>query len=319
MNANGKQAKSSGDLVVPRVVVHMGYQRTGTTMHQQHIFPKLKGVSFLGKPFPEQAAQLAFRELACRDSANYDAEETKRILLGCVASARNEGARCMLISNEVMMATDSVDTRLLVERLRNVFGDFQALLTIRDQFDLFRSWCYHVLRKRTYPSLNSIIEENAEIRGTQRTLVSLLDYDRYYRFLGGLIGEENVLLLPFELIKHDRARYAELLGRYLGVSEQLVLEQLKVAPRENAKPTPGEAAFIDFRKQYLANKRRSRLDRVGAALFGLLPNSHRGAERKLEEVRARFANEFAPGNTALQAVMLKRTGVDLGELGYAVQ
>jgi hypothetical protein len=228
---------------LPPVIVHMGYVRTSTTMHQRHVFPGHEKMLFVGQPFSDMRVKSAVKALIRCDSATYEPEATRECLMTAVRPAVAQGASSILISDERMLTPESVDISILVERLRDLFGGLKVLLTIRSQFDLFRSWCTHVLNKDNFGAIETIVEQHSRLRGSRSTTAAFLNYARYYDVLECAIGPDNVLVLPYELLRADRKRYSQLLGGFVGIPAETIEHRIATAPVENKNAAPHVIAF----------------------------------------------------------------------------
>lgn len=303
----------------PSVVVHIGYSRTATTMHQRHIFPRLERVRYLGKPFADREAQAALWELACRENGAYDSAAVTERLLAVANMADSDKVSCILLSNELMTTPDALNITEVIDRLEKIFGPVKILITIREQFALFRSWLGNVLPKAAYGSLEAIIEQHSQFGDPKEARISCFDYYKCYDVVRQRVGEDRVLMLPFELIRTDAKSYSAFLGEFLGVPGDEVFQRLVSAPRENASIRPFEVSYLNFKKRFLTRKRYPNLDRVGGLFFRVTSLDQRRIERMMADLKIRVETEFAPRNVALRAALLDRLGVDIAKLGYRVQ
>ena len=287
-------------------------------MHQKHVFANHETIHYLGKPFTDQGVENAFYELACSDTAHYDEAACREFLLANVRPSGASSATSTILSDEVMLTPQSVDIDVLIRRLQAVFGDFKVLITIREQSEVLRSWCEHVLFKHEYGSLESIIAYQFKFRTYRDGLLSFLDYYQYYKFLCAKLGRDQVLMLPYELLRNRPDRYANLLGNFLGISGDLVAARINSAPRENSRRGMGDIAFYEFKKRHLSQRRRGILDRAGRLLFRLLPINRRRVERMMRDLQGTVRDEFAPRNVPLREALLEHLKIDIAELGYSL-
>ena len=157
------------------VVVQMGYVRTGTTMHQRHLFAGHENIHFIGKPFGDRKLLDAFRNLACQDWATFDEEESYRIIRDS-ALLRPHDARCIVLSDEIILSPFSVEFGTVLARLQAALGEIKALVTIREQFSTFKSWIEHVMPKTEYGSINSLVRYHLKFKNTQNSFLPFLNY-----------------------------------------------------------------------------------------------------------------------------------------------
>lgn len=302
----------------PPLVIHLGYERTSTTMHQMHVFANHETIHYFGKPFASPELRSAFNELACNDTVHYDAAHCRKALLAALPSADGQRALCSILSDEVMLSPQAVDLDLLLNRLQSVFGDFKALLTIRKQSDLFRSWCEHVLFKDEYGPLETIAKYQMKFRSRPDSILNFMDYYKYYDFLSERLGKDRVLVLPYELLRTDPKRYASMLAGFLGASEDLIIRRINSSPRENSRRGITDIAYYDFKKRHLSPRRQRYLDAAGRRLFRYLPINRHKVERMMGELQKSIADEFAAKNAPLHRALIETMSIDIAKLGYSL-
>jgi hypothetical protein len=299
-----------------QVVLHMGYVRTATTTHQRHVFSAHEHIFYLGKPFPNDNLKLAFRNLVCRDEASFDPVTSNALLKKSVEEGRS--AACVLLSDEIMLGPAAVDISILLKRLREVVDDkIKVLLTIREQSDLFRSWAEHVLEKSEYSSLDVIARYHWKFRETRESLLSYLDYAKYYSYFCRALGRDQILALPFELMRSDLSTYCKILASFLGVSEQSMRRHFEGAPTENARGEKLQISFIDYKKRRSVLNPRRTLDLAALAIFQMSSGATR-LQEQMQQLQRRLRLEFATKNRPLREALLRDIGVDIADLGYCV-
>lgn len=295
----------------------MGYVRTSTTMHQLQVFPRHPMIHYMGKPFADEKVLDAFRMLACSDTAQFD-PACYAVLREAACPAIDASVSCAVLSDEIILSMQGADIDIVTERLRSAFGDVKVLVTIRRQFDVFQSWAEHVLKKNEYGSMATIVEYHHKHRQTRDSILYYLDYHAFYEHLCAKLGAENVMFLPYELMRNDTPAYARLLADFLGVSVTPVNDAIASASIENQRRRRSDIAFTDFRKRHLSPRRHKTLDRIGSAAFRLLSLSGRSAARTLQQVRGELDREFAASNAPLRHALKERIAVDIADLGYAL-
>lgn len=300
------------------VVIHAGYFRTGTTTHQRHIFPNIPGVHYVGKPFKERAVQQAFRKMVCQAVEEYDEERTRQVLPKAATPPDQASARCTVISNELIISPEAQDLDVVFARAKSVFGPVRVLLTIRNQNELFKSWIGNVLPKASYGNLKEIVAQHSQFGDPRVSRISYLDFARYYEQIAELVGKDNVLILPFELLRKNPDAYASAMGRFLGVSGDAISQVLQTMPQENPSPRISHLAYVDFKKRYFSPRRHLTLDRYGSFVFRMLSLNQGRFNKVYRELREQIDAEFAPRNVALRTIVKDRIGIDIADLGYAL-
>jgi hypothetical protein len=120
-----------------KTFIHVGLQKTATTFLQDEIFPRLREVFYVGRPYTQENE--AFNQLQYADDSLYTDEPLKVELDKILKAARG---RNLLISDELFSgyAFYNFSNRgQIARRLSQVVPDGEIILFIRNQLDLIKS------------------------------------------------------------------------------------------------------------------------------------------------------------------------------------
>jgi len=198
-------------------IIHIGYQKTGTTWLQKMVFPRLGNIVYHGKhgdtPLPwlsELIAELK-RHPFHRDLSGM------RKKIDRIENEYNENTTHVL-SCEGFVGTPvlgGIDAEHILNGVFDVFRNPKIIVTIRNQMALMVSlYKQYVLAGGTltpYEYFNVTTPSN-------RFSLEFLCFDRMISHLTEKTGGENVLVLPLESIQQNRQKAINRLCAFVGVS-----------------------------------------------------------------------------------------------------
>lgn len=305
---------------MPReLVVHIGLHKTGTTWLQKEVFSR----EALGFAQPAGSDRLAATtEFVNVDPVCFDPEQARRRFAPLLEHAAANDLT-PVISDERLSSVPELGRYYLpmvMDRLERSFGRFRLLLTVREQESMLLALYRQSIRSGSRMRIREALGTGGEPDGWTPPLnLDFFRYDRMRDYLAGRVGEENLCVLPLELLRADESRYLEELFAFCGVAGGSV-----ATPARN----PGLSAFateLQRRANGLLPMKRSAgpppasIQLWRRALYWINRLSPGGWSERIDEdwrsaVRERVADTFATSNAALAA----KTGVDLGALGYRV-
>ena len=237
-------------MTTPRLLVHIGVPKTATTSLQFGFFPKHPDIRYLGKPFYDESfgydgsfetAKL-LDSIWKEDSLQYDPGLAKeRFSAGVVPRLSND--RVAVISEEGLSQASAADRVVTAKRLRALTRhlDCRILITIREQ------------KRALYSGYQWIYAR----RMTSRSFTNWLDwcqsYSSYYGCLNDFplrqylyaqlvavyqheFGEDNVLVLPMELLKEPDNRFIREIESFCDISAMDWGGTAPLVPEENRSP-----------------------------------------------------------------------------------
>jgi hypothetical protein len=201
-----------------RVTVHIGLPKTATTTLQQKVFANHTGMHYLGPRANYPEFDEVMRDLCYADSLNYDVGPSMDVVQKLVM-APHQANKPVVVSHEAVSAQGR-DRRLKAERLKALFPDGGIVFTVRRPEDMVVSIYFQWLKgfggkRREAPCLDAWLEQDHQDAWKSNFL--RLQYEKVLELYRSLFGRENVLLLFFEDLIADRAKFARALSEFIGV------------------------------------------------------------------------------------------------------
>ena len=200
-----------------RLLLHIGFHKTGTTFLQDHVFePPNRGFS---SPWSVVGGE-AVEHFVLPHSGRYSAGTVKSEFVAAVAELGRDEKAVPVISHEDLCGYPAMHRYYgwdVAGRLKESFPDAQVLIGIREQKSMIRStWGEYVRKDGEWP-LEEFIgtgEDNPGFRPICR-----LDHFEYSLLVNryiDLFGKENVLVLPYELLRNDAVAYEQAVHDFCG-------------------------------------------------------------------------------------------------------
>lgn len=302
-------------------IVHIGFHKTATSWFQLHVYPRVRGHRVVDRP-------LVRRALLGGDAFNFHADAA-RAALGVGAG---EG---VILCEEDLSGVlhngvvSGYVAKEVAARVRAALPDARVVIFVREQGSAALSWYLQYLReggtaslrRYLFPELYRHLGHDRPFK-VPRFCWSQLDYAGLVRRYDDLFGRDRVVVLPFELLRRDRAALLARLGAALGVElpdpgparaneayRRGLLPLVRTANLFTRRSVVDKAALLHLPYWYTVRKALfERLNRL--APLGPPPRPHTALD---VPTRAWIAQRFWRCNRYLA----ERTGVDLAELGYA--
>lgn len=334
---------------------HIGYAKSGSTWLQTHFFPRHPELHHLGRARGDWIINDRIRLLLWRDyienlSFMFAPENGRREIEEQIIRAGELGKRATGISHELLTnpVHGRIDLAQRAERLKETMGaETHIVMIVREPLSWILSLYKGLVKEGgLYESLDEFLFYF--YFDYDRSPFSALFYDRVFDLYASLFGEENVSVLPFELLKESPQRYVDRLCDSMEISritavdsrpknEALSDQEIEAVCLYNrvnrynlgagalerpwgftALPIYAEAgveppARIETsRKHYLTVFNHSRSILAQATKQGL---PLEGKEIRIpEKYRRLFQAAYAPHMKRLQ----QRSGVDIERYGYPV-
>lgn len=306
-------------------VIHIGLPKTASTTLQNRLFATQSKFAYVGRinnGYANEATRELIERVTIQDSLDYDHERTAALFRSLPQLVADRG-KPTLVSAESLSVDGRADRRLIAERLYRLFAPAKVLIMLRAQPSMLQSMYLNHLRgsSQRLVSLDHWLDDTyGGLRFNDLYRIGL-NYEPLVRAYDDVFGLDNVVVLPFELVRDPQSIfYARLAG--------LVDEQVELVRHVFQKNSDNQR----MSRRYLWALRIQGLMAAGTNLATLgrkvlpLPVYQRirklvvGGRRleppELSQVwHARVAQACAAGNVRLEA----RTGLPLGTLGYPVQ
>ncbi|NIM17524.1 MAG: hypothetical protein GTO45_36385 [Candidatus Aminicenantes bacterium] len=221
-------------------VIHIGFPKTGTTTHQNHLFSKHSQILYLGKPYKNENFEREMQNLIKQESTIYQSSGLKDYL--DTLEIDKQLKNVLLVSDEIMVSVSKVrDKGVVAQRLKDGFGAFtpcKVLITLRNQLDILKSTYISGCRLLTkvqvpkkYRGRFVDFEEWLEFsyENLDRSHMGNFIYINTIDYYSRLFGKNNVLVLLFEEFLHHKEEYIKKLADFLDIDRHESMELIKTA------------------------------------------------------------------------------------------
>ncbi|MGY6276087.1 hypothetical protein [Methylomonas sp. MgM2] len=185
------------------VLLHVGYQKTGSTWLQRNVFNN-EGLGFGSKICHENHE--VYHDIVLSNEFTFDPKMVREKYSHYIDESLKKGL-VPVISHE-SFAGDFVNGRYygkeVANRLKLTFPNSKVLITIREQRSLILSAYLYYLFQDGVERIEHFIGVGKESPGfVPICRAEYIEYHHLYRIYCDLFGKENVLVLPFEKLKID--------------------------------------------------------------------------------------------------------------------
>ena len=195
---------------MPAPLVHIGYHKTATTWLQQEFFPRLGDrVALFG-------LDRLWGELIAPSPLEFDVERCRRHVAGLIAA---HPGRVPVFSAERLCGnphSGGYDAAEIAGRIEAALGEARILIVVREQVSMIVSTYKQYVRMGGICSFEEYLAPPCD----GRIPLFRLDHFRYHHLVERYVerfGGRRVLVLPYELLRHDRGAFARRVLDHLGL------------------------------------------------------------------------------------------------------
>ncbi len=313
-----------------RVLVHIGYHKTGTKWLRGFLFrDPTTGFGWLPKDSP------AIRSLVRDRPLDFDAERARERLEPLIAETEAAGLQPVICWGRLagQAFSGGHDEKEIADRLKAVLPDARILAVIREQRSMIVSTYKQYVKAGGAAPLKAFLEP-AEGQGWRVPSFDF-EYFEYHRLLGyyrSLFGPESVLVLPYEQLVTDRKGFVTVVAEFAGrpVPDDMLARMLKTkrtnpaqsalvigatralnrfGPRNELNPAP----LLDSKRiAALATQERKKVD--PSEVKGARALAQRSEQRLRRAVVEAVGDRYAESNQVTSDLF----GLDLAGYGWPV-
>lgn len=232
------------------IYIHVGYGKAGSTTLQKNLFanhPELRFFNFYeyleGVP-EEDPVRHFYLSTPYMTELDYRELAQKIDLKKALYREIGDDPRKTVFSSEAFVTSGYTDNYLKALRLKELFPEGKVVMIVRNQLDVVRSlfdrWPQHPICVRLTSRLYRFDEwMEATFDDLQRSMLPSYRYDEHVALYRELFGEENLLVLPMEMLKNDPEGYSRAIARFMEIDEGRCRELL-------TRPAQNQAATVRF-------------------------------------------------------------------------
>jgi hypothetical protein len=197
-----------------RPLLHIGYHKTGTASLQNFVFPAKAGAGFSlvagGKgirPTFVEANPFGFDSEAARERFEPEIREAEfRGLVPVLSAERLSGNPHF----------GGYDSKLIADRLAAAFPEARVLVAIREQAGMLVSLYKQYVKRGGAASFQQYVAGPPGAGQAPRFRLDFLEYHRLVAHYQSLFGGENVLVLPYEILRTRPEAFLDRIGAFVG-------------------------------------------------------------------------------------------------------
>lgn len=304
-------------------LIHVGLPKAASTSLQDNLFARQDRYAYFGKVrnrYVSAGVGELLGRISYHDSLDYD-EHGAEALLQVLRAEHVVGERPILVSDEQLSVEGDADRRLIIERLHKLLAPAKVLIVIRSQPALCQSMYLHFIRssgERIISFADWLDRFYGRLQFPNHRIG--LDYNRLVTAYETVFGHDNVVMLPFELMRDDSPLVPETLAALLGATASWVAASLR-GSSENVRQSTRHQFAIHMQNRLPVGTNLAVLGRklLPAALYQPIRDFVTAGRRvpvpeMSEHWRARLAEACGRGNSKLE----ERSGLPLRALGYPI-
>ena len=316
------------------LLIHIGFHKTGTTWLQRELFISSNHVF---EPFSNKKigqSNLAFKFIKGEDGNvlppfDNNIECVQRELLKLLQLKRTIENKIFVMSSERLSGnphSSAIDGKNIAHRLKYVFPNAKIFISIREQKSFLLSNYYQYLSRGGLNSLKRYLNlkyDYMEYKFSPNHIKYHLIIEEYQK----LFGKENVLVLPYEMLKDTPQEYIQSIGNF--VEKKITFDESRFEVRHNTKSNHFIMYHLRFLSYFLFSnslnnysRLHNRFSRFCALVIKkitgkIIPNTwNKKIQLKMKkEITTFSSNRYAVSNTVTSNLI----NTDLSNYGYDME
>jgi hypothetical protein len=304
-------------------LIHVGYHKTGTSWLQKEFFENpLTEINSLAK-YDDRAKWIT--EFV-KPFYLYNENNVKKLINQSYKSGKLNVLSLERLSG--YPSTGGFDSLENAQRLKFLFPNAKILIVVREQLSMIRSHYMEYLKANGTEKLEELLtpERFYFIRNPIFQL-EFFNYNHLIKVYDDLFSKENVLVLPFELLKTDSTCFIKSITNFLEVNHlDEFIDRLPLSKKIN-KQIPFRNAYLNREYSRLFGSNNSLikitnnkyLKKLYTSIYRKLPTDY---GTKLENEINNSIEKYVPvsyykeSNDVLEKRISFHCKVDLKQLGY---
>ena len=209
--------KPSNSTQYARPLVHIGYPKTASTWLQKAVFNDERNGFYAPWGLPSGEATEQF---VLANGFRFSAEASRRVFETGLAPATDRNL-VPVLSQETLVGSQIRGRywgKEVADRLHQVLPEARIFLLVREQNSMILSSYREHIKMGGITTIERFIGMERRNRGFGALCrLDFLEYDLLIAYYQQLFGKENVLVLPFELLKKNRKLFLQKLSEFSGL------------------------------------------------------------------------------------------------------
>jgi len=227
--------------------LHIGLAKAASTTLQAFVFPNHPDVHYLGKKHPDKAFEEVTRSLNKRPNPEHLATGWEKTLRQAIREGQDRNLT-PLYSEEDLSTYKFIDPRIYIERWHAIAPDARILFIIRNPAQWLTSLFFFRLtygQDDVLLGFETWIDKFARLKQLTSSSREVF-YSDIYHLYSQTFSKDNILVLPFELIKKNAALFCDKVGEHFDISSKVLQELLTSEQPVRKKRIDGHKSFFAF-------------------------------------------------------------------------
>jgi hypothetical protein len=195
-----------------KIIIHIGYHKTGTSFLNRKFFPNHPKIHHLGKPYRDhKIAEIFERIIGVKE---YDFEQCKALYDKYISPIR-EGKIVSITDGRIINHIVDGNLKNIPSRLLSVTNDASVIIVVRRQYDFLKSlYVQNLSAKNEKFFFNEWFDHNWEDGMCLKDQINYFDKIQAYI---DIFGKENVKVFIYEGLLEDANRFTQDLCDFIGL------------------------------------------------------------------------------------------------------
>ncbi|MEQ8541381.1 MAG: sulfotransferase [Coleofasciculus sp. D1-CHI-01] len=310
---------------IPKLLIHIGYHKTGSTWLQQVLFKDEKA-GFL-TPWGSQSSQAVIQFLV-PNAYRFSPESAKKTFEVGFQEAQKRGL-VPVLSHEALsdnFVSGTYQGKEVADRIHAVFPDSRILIIIREQQSMILSSYRQYIKQGGIETIQQYIGADINKPAFKPTCrLDYLEYDLPITYYQNLFGAANILVLPLELLSRDKKSFVQKIINFAGIDinagdiPDIFSRPKNIGYKGGAVAVRRRLNFFLDKPTYARRQGKSSLAdhttaKLSVVVERLLPQGiHQRVEDDWEQFIAEYVGDrFKDSNQRTSHLI----GMDLADFGY---
>lgn len=205
--------------------LHIGLHKTASTWLQQVVFDRHPGLRVFHPATRYKNSHTVVERIYRDPTGLFDRErwwlEFERETEGLDVSGRKVGISYESLAGDMIHARDMMT---VAKRCKSLFGPVKVILVLRHPVDYVSSMYQQYVQQGGELTLRQLVQD---VNLPGRDIAHKLNYHELLRQQRAVYGDENLLVLPFELMRDDRSDFLRRIWEFIGVEEPVGVDMSK--------------------------------------------------------------------------------------------